>query len=120
MQAMTLAVPPQTRHVSTSILKTRFSRLRPGHGHMTLSGRFLLLASSALGLATLAPLRRCHQCSVFAIRGKYTVKTCQIDSGLGHQGGQFGNKVHRLEDDVGGAIPVRGFQLIPNLALIRQ
>jgi len=26
MQAMTLAAPPQTRHVSTSILKTRFSR----------------------------------------------------------------------------------------------
>jgi len=26
MQAMTLADPPQTRHFSTSILKTRFSR----------------------------------------------------------------------------------------------
>jgi len=26
MQAMTFAVPPQTRHVSTSILKTRFKR----------------------------------------------------------------------------------------------
>ena len=95
MQAMTLAVPPQTRHVSTSI-----SPKAPTFGEY--------------------PLCRCHQRTVFAVRGEYTVKTCQIDSGLGHQCGQLGNKIHRLKDHVGGAIAIRRFQLISNLALIRQ
>jgi len=82
--------------------------------------RLLLLALCVFGLATLASLRRCHQCAVFAIGCKYTVKTCEIDSGPGHQCGQLGNEIHRLEDHVGGAISVWGFQLIPDLALIRQ
>lgn len=30
------------------------------------------------------------------------------------------HELHRLEDDVGRAIPIRGFQLIANLALSRQ
>ena len=64
MQAMTLAVPPQTRHISTSTLKTRF-RSWPYD---------VILAICAFGLATLAPLCRCHQRTVFAVRGKYTVK----------------------------------------------
>jgi len=104
MQAMTLAVPPQTRHVSTSILKTRFSRCaqviamdgvyagfagaKTGHGRMTLNWRLLLLALGTFGLATLAPLRQCHQRTVLAVRGEYTVKSSEIDSRLRHQGGQ--------------------------------
>jgi len=35
MQAMTFAVPPQIRHFSTSILKTRFSRFSDTTGLMT-------------------------------------------------------------------------------------
>jgi hypothetical protein len=31
---------------------------------MTLNGRFLVLAICVFGLATLAPLRRCHQCTM--------------------------------------------------------
>ena len=57
---------------------------------------------------------------MLAVRCEYTVKTCQIDSGLGHQCGQLGNEIHRLEDHVGGAIAIRRFQLISNLAIIRQ
>ena len=104
---------------------------------MTPNWRSLVLAICVFGLATLAPLRRCHQRTVFAIRGEYAVKTCQIDSGLGHQCGQLGNdvqgctndagawmrksgEIHRLEDHVGSTIPIRRFQLIPNLALTRQ
>ena len=94
--------------------------LSPGHGRMTLNWRLLLLALCTFGLATLAPLRRCHQRTVFAIGCKYTVKSCEIDSGPGHQGGQFGNEIHRLEDHVGGAVSVWRFQLIPDLPLIRQ
>ena len=58
---------------------------------MTLNWRLLLLAICVFGLATLAPLRRCHQCMVLAIGCKYTVITRQIDSGLRHQCGQFGD-----------------------------
>jgi len=127
MQAMTLAVPPQTRHVSTSISPKAptfgeypLQTLGPGHRRMALNWRFLILDICSFRFATLAPLCRCHQRTVFAVRGEYTVKTCQIDSGLGHQCGQLGNKIHRLKDHVGGAIAIRRFQLISNLALIRQ
>ncbi len=57
---------------------------------------------------------------MFAIRGEYTMKTCQVGSGFGHQGRQFRDEVDRLEDDVSGAIPVGRFQLVPNLSLVRQ
>jgi len=127
IQAITFAVPPQTRQVSTSISpkaptvgENPLQPLRPGHGHITLNWRFLVPPFRQPGFATLAPLCRCHQRTVFAVRGEYTVKTCQIDSGLGHQGGQLGDEIHRLEDHVGGAIAIRRFQLISNLAIIRQ
>ena len=94
MQAMTFVVPPQIRHVSTSISpktptvgENPLQALRPGHGHMTPNRCLLVLASCVLWLATLAPLRRCHQRTVLAMGCKHTVKTCQIDSGPGHQGG---------------------------------
>jgi hypothetical protein len=56
---------------------------------------------------------------------KNTMKQTRCDSGsdspgVGNQGGQFGNEIHRLEDHVGGAVSVWRFQLIPDLALIRQ
>jgi hypothetical protein len=35
----------------------------------------------------------------------------RLNSGLGHQCGQLGNEIHRLEDHVGGAIAIRRFQL---------
>ena len=74
---------------------------------MTLNWRLLLLAIRCFGLVAFAPFCRCHQRPVFAVRCEYTVKACQIDSGLRHQGGQFGDKTHRLKDDVGGPVPIR-------------
>ena len=84
MQAMTLAVPPQTRHVSTSILKTRFSRCaqviardgmyagfagaKTGHGRMTLNWRFLILAIRCFGLVAFSPFCRRHQRTVLTVR----------------------------------------------------
>ena len=35
----------------------------------------------------------------------------QVDSGPGYQGGQLGDEIHWLEDDVSRAITIRGFQL---------
>ena len=86
---------------------------------MALRRHFLILLVCDF-LTTLTPLGWCHPGSVFAVRGKHTVESCQVHSGFGHQGRKLGDEVHRLEDDVGGAIPIRGFQLIPNLALPRQ
>ena len=54
-----------------------------------------------------------QSCSGYVIAG-------QMDSGFGYQGGQFGDKVHRFEDDVSRAITIRGLQLIANHALFRQ
>jgi hypothetical protein len=65
-----------------------FAGAKTGHGRMTLNWRFLVLPFRQPGLAALAPLRRGHQCPVFAIRSKHTMESCQIDSGLGHQCGQ--------------------------------
>jgi hypothetical protein len=114
-----------------------FAGAKTGHGRMTLNRRFLVPPLHQPGFATLASLHRCHQRTVFAVRSEYTVETCQIESGFGHQGGQLGNEIHRLEDDVhgrtnaagawmrrsghvGGAIPIRRLQLIADLTLIRQ
>jgi hypothetical protein len=127
MQAMTLAVPPQTRHVSTSISpkaptlgENPLQPLRPGHGRMTLNWRLLLLAIRCFGLVAFSPFCRCHNRPVFAVRGEYTVKARQVDSGPGHKSCQFGDEIHRLKDDVGGPIPIRRLQLIADLTLIRQ
>jgi hypothetical protein len=85
--------------------------LSPGHRYMVLRWRFLILTSCHF-LAALAPLRWHHPHPMFAVRSKYTVKPCQVDSGLGDQGSQFGDEIHRLEDHVGRAITIWGFQLI--------
>ena len=74
--------------------------LCPSHGHMALCGCLLVLAFCCF-LATLAPLRRRYPRSVFTVRRKYSVKSRQVDSGLGYQCGQFGDKVHRLDKIAG-------------------
>jgi hypothetical protein len=94
--------------------------LRPGHGRMTLNWRLLLLAIRCFGLVAFSPFCRCHNRPVFAVRGEYTVKARQVDSGPGHKSCQFGDEIHRLKDDVGGPIPIRRLQLIADLTLIRQ
>jgi hypothetical protein len=78
-----------------------FAGAKTGHGHITLNWRFLVPPFRQPGFATLAPLRRRHQRTVLAVRGEYAVKTCQIDSGFGHQGGQLGNEIHRLDKIAG-------------------
>ena len=56
-----------------------------------------------------------HQRTVFTVKGKDTVEARQIDAGLGHQGGQPGDEIQRLKDDVRGpnraviALDIAGF-----------
>ena len=82
---------------------------RPSHGRPTLNRRWRLIGYP--GTVALAPLCRCHQRSVLAVRRRHAMKTCQVDSGLRHQGGQFSYEIHRLEDDVGSPFPVRRLEL---------
>ncbi len=57
--------------------------LNPGQRRSSFCGCWPLLDYS--GLVASAPLCRCHQRSVFAVRRKHTVKTCQIHPGFRHQ-----------------------------------
>jgi hypothetical protein len=54
-----------------------------------------------------------------AVRRKDPVKTGQVDFRLLHQGRQPRDAVQRLEDDVGGAVAVRGLQLVEDVAVRR-
>jgi hypothetical protein len=64
-----------------------FAGAKTGHRRMTLNWRFLILDITCFELVAFSPLYLCHLRSVFAIRGEYTMESCQIDSGLWHQGG---------------------------------
>ena len=67
--------------------------LRPSHGLVTLLLRvlvFILMTGTAL-----AALGGSHVETVFAVRCKHTVESCQVYPWLGNQRGQFGNEVTR-------------------------
>lgn len=79
---------------------------RPSHGHPTLNRRWRLIGYP--GLVTLALLCRSAQRPVPAVQRKHPVETDEIDSGPGDQSDQPGNEIQRLEDDMRGAVPIRG------------
>ena len=93
-----------------------FQSLSPCHRHMALRRCILILTSGNFPV-TFAPPGRGHPHSVFAVRRKDTMVSGQIDSGFGYQGGQFGDEIYWLEDDVSRPITIRGFQFIANQAL---
>ena len=45
------------------------------------------------------------------------MKAGQVDAWLGHQGSQPGHEVQGVEDDMGGAVPVRCLQLVADVAV---
>ena len=63
---------------------------------MGLRGCFLILIRCNF-LTALSLLGGGHQRSVFAVRGEYTMKSCQVEFGFGNQGGQFDDEIHRLD-----------------------
>jgi hypothetical protein len=104
----------------------------------------LLLLRGDLGFGALPPLRWCHRCAVFAVRGKYamtnssgmnldsfswpakrasirddTSKSRQIHPRFWHQGRQPGDEVQWLKDNVRRAIAVRCLELGRSCASIR-
>ena len=46
--------------------------------------------------------------------------TSQVYSGLRHQGGQPGNEIQRLEDDVRSAIAIQCRELVTDIAIRRE
>ncbi len=54
------------------------------------------------GLTAFAALCRRHLHAMLAVGGEYPVEAGKVNSWLGHQGGQSGDEVQRLEDHMGG------------------
>ena len=55
--------------------------------------------------------------SPVAVGGENPVKPGEVDPRFGDQGRQTGNEIHRFQDDVGGAVPIRGLEGIADIAL---
>ena len=68
-------------------------------------------------LVALAALGWRHLCTMRAVGCENAVEASEVDPGFGHQGDESRNKVHRLEDDVRGAIAVRSFELVAHTAI---
>ena len=83
-----------------------FAGAKTGHGLVPLLWCFvfIFLVGSAL-----APLGRCYIDSMFTIGCKNAVEPGQVDPGLRHQGGQFGDEIQGLEYDMGGSVAVGRF-----------
>ncbi len=67
--------------------------LNPGHGRTTFGGRLVLRLIRCFGVAAFAPLRRRYLRAMFAVWGEHTMEAGNVDSWLGHQGGQPGDKI---------------------------
>ena len=100
-----------------------FEPLHPCHRPMTLLralvepiviGWFRLL-----WLLVLATFGGRYLNTMLAIRRENTVETGEIDSRFGRQSRKPGNKIQRSKEDMGGAVRVRGFQLVSNLSMGR-
>jgi hypothetical protein len=78
--------------------------LRPGHGGAGFGGGFCFGGAGTLAVAALS-LRDVG--ALMMVRGKDAVIAREVDTGVGHQGGESGDEVERLEKEMGGAITVR-------------
>jgi phosphoribosylglycinamide formyltransferase 2 len=76
-----------------------FESLHPGHRHVALGGRLVqpVLPGKLAPLASPSPPRRRNTHTKLAIGGEHSVKTRQIDAGLGNQSGQLRDEVQRFE-----------------------
>ena len=91
--------------------------LRPGHCGAAFGWRRLLRVRGPGMRGAPAPPGRGHPRTVFAVRCEHPVETGQVHPRLGHQGGQPGNEIQWLEDDVRRAVSVRRLQLVSDLAV---
>ena len=61
-----------------------------------------------------------EQRQVLAVGGEHPVEAGSLDSWLRYQGSESGNKVQRLEDDVGGAVGYVGLETADAPIVIRS
>ena len=83
-----------------------FQTLRPGHRSPAFD-RYGLLQIPCRGTPPPAPQGTHHPPPVPAIGREYPMEMCLVDPTPGHQGGQLGDEIQRLEDDVRGAVAIR-------------
>jgi hypothetical protein len=79
--------------------------------------RLALAARFDMLTAGLAAFCRGDLRAVFTVEGKNTVKSDEVHSGLGHQGGQPGDEIQGLKEDTRGAVAVRGLELVLHLTV---
>ena len=96
--------------------------LHPCHGAVPLCGTLVTPVSIATFrfVGPLAPLSRRHLHAVFTVWREDAMETCEVDSWLGYQRGQFGNEVQRLKDHMGRAIAIGCLQFVTHLAIGRH
>ncbi len=93
--------------------------LRPAHGGPAFDRCWAVRRICRTGLVALTALGRRHLRTMRTVGGEHAMKSCQVDSRLRHQRDESGDEVHRLEDDVRGAIAVRRFKLGRSCASLR-
>ena len=94
--------------------------LRPGHCRSVFDRCRAVRRICRTGLVALTALGRRHLCAMRTVRGEHTMKSSQVNPRLRHQRDESGDEVHRPEDDVRGAIAVRRFKLVAQLAIAQQ
>ena len=108
MQAMMRIAPPHTEQVSMSMPNTRLRRCA-----QVIAARRSAGVLSSGRLAPRPALR--HLRPVGAVRREHAVEAGEIDSRFGHQRGQPGDEIQRLEEHVRGAVGVRTGRILPGI-----
>ena len=116
IQAMTRIAPPQPEQVSISRPNTRLSRRAP------VIGARRSACVGALRSRALPTGRLCLSWTAVGGHGiccwaRRTVEARAVDSRCQYQGGQSGNEIERLEDDVSRAVTVRGLQFVTHVTM---
>jgi len=93
--------------------------LRPAHRCMACNRR-CVFSSGCLRLMTSAPPRWRHPRAMLTVGCEHAVIARQIHPRFRHQRRQPRDEVQGLENDMGGAVTIRGLQLIAHLALRGQ
>lgn len=87
-------------------VKDSLESLCPGHRGVALSRGLFVGVFIAFG--AFAAFGWCDQSTPAVIGGEQAVVPGEVNPGSGYQGCQARNKIDRLENDLGGAIAVRG------------
>lgn len=64
-----------------------------------------------------APIGQGNGHRIPAVRRKDVVESCEVHSGLGHQGGEPGDEIQWLKNHMGGAIPIGCLEFIAHPAV---